>query len=121
MIGWWVPVDDTHTIGFHAEIIDSSRKMFQPMEEPTPRPYEETQRAPDDWEAQTSQRSIAIHDLEHLGVSDRGIVIFRHKLQEAVDAVREGRDPPGVARHPGDRVVEIVSRNDIIDADEPVS
>ena len=57
MVGWWVPVDDIRTIGFHAEIIDSSHQMFQPMEVPTPRDYEETQRAHDDWEAQTSQAS----------------------------------------------------------------
>ena len=118
MVGWWVPVDDTHTIGFHSEIIDSSRKMFQPMEKPTPRSYEETQRTPDDWEAQTSQRPIAVHDLEHLGVSDRGIVIFRRKLQEAVDAVREGRDPPGIARQSTERMVEIASRNDVIPVGE---
>ena len=123
MVGWWVPVDDARTVGFHAEIIDPTRKMFQPMEPPTPRPYEETQRAPDDWEAQTSQRGIAVHALEHLGVSDTGLVMFRRKLGDAVEAVRRGDDPPGICRDAADRVVEIASRNDVIAAgeDAPVS
>ncbi len=114
MVGWWVPVDDTHTVGFHTEIIDSAHKMFQPMDVPTPRPYEETQRAPDDWEAQTSQRPIAVHALEHLGVSDRGIVMFRRKLQDAVETVKQGGDPPGIARDANERMVEIASRNDVV-------
>ena len=117
MVGWWIPVDDTHTIGFHIERLDPSRKMFMPADAPVIRDYEETQRAPDDWEAQISQRPIAIHDLEHLGTSDRGIVLFRRNLREAIGIVERGGDPPGVIRDRARQIIEIPSRNDVIAAE----
>ncbi len=117
MVGWWVPVDDRSTIGFHVEIVAPSRKIFQPPDAPILRDYEETQRAPDDWEAQTSQRPIAIHALEHLATSDRGVALFRRKLRDALDAMERGEDPPGVTRDPAARTVAIPSRNDVIPAD----
>jgi 5,5'-dehydrodivanillate O-demethylase len=39
---------------------------------------------------------IAPRHLEHLGVSDRGIIMFRNILLEAADAVARGEDPPGL-------------------------
>ena len=120
MVGWWVPVDDTHTVGFHVERIDPTKKMFQPPDPPPPRSYEETQRAPDDWEAQISQRPIAVHGLEHLATSDRGVALFRRRLREAIDAVERGEDPPGTSRDPDRQIVRISSRNDVIRASEPV-
>ena len=113
MVGWWVPVDNENTIGFHVERIDPTRKVFQPPHEPNLRSYEETQRAPDDWEAQTSQRAIARHGLEHLASSDRGIVLFRRRLREAIAAVERNEDPPGVARDPAAQLIEVPSRNDV--------
>lgn len=120
MVGWWVPVDDKRTIGFHIERIDPTKKIFQPPHAPVVRDYEQTQRAPDDWEAQTSQRPIAVHALEHLATSDRGVALFRRRLREAIDAMERGEDPPGVTRDAGEQVVVIPSRNDVIAAGEPV-
>ncbi len=119
MVGWWVPVDDSHTIGFHCEFVESTHQIFQPTEPPTPRDYEETQRTPDDWEAQISQRPIAVHALEHLATSDRGVVSFRRKLREAIAAVERGEDPPGIIRDPAERVVAVASRNDVVSPEEP--
>ena len=59
MMGWWVPVDNENTVGFHVERIDPGKKIFQPPHQAIVRDYEATQRAPDDWEAQVSQRPIA--------------------------------------------------------------
>ena len=114
MVGWWVPVDNERTVGFHVERIDPSKKIFQPPHAPVIRDYEDTQRAPDDWEAQVSQRAIARHGLEHLGTSDRGVAMFRRRLREAIDAMERGEDPPGIARDPADQVVEIPSRNEVL-------
>ena len=119
MVGWWVPVDDTRTVGFHVELMDPTKKIFQPPHAPIVRDYEETQRTPDDWEAQTSQRPIAIHALEHLATSDRGVVLFRRQLSEAIDAMERGEDPPGVTRDPGEQVVVVPSRNDVFAGGEP--
>ena len=48
-------------------------------EQPT---YEAKQRAPGDWEAQTGQRSIAVHKLERLGTTDAGVVKLRNGLRD---------------------------------------
>ena len=121
MVGWWVPVDDESTVGFHVELIDPTKKIFQPPHAPIPRGYEETQRAPDDWEAQCSQRPIARHALEHLATSDRGVVLFRRHLSEAIDAMERGEDPPGIARDPADQIIIVPSGNEVIGAAEPGS
>ena len=121
MVGWWVPVDDENTIGFHVELIDPTKKIFQPPHAPIPRGYEETQRAPDDWEAQCSQRPIARHALEHLATSDRGVVLFRRHLSEAIDAMERGEDPPGIARDPADQIIIVTSGNEVIGPAEPGS
>jgi hypothetical protein len=57
------------------------------------RPYEEQQKKPGDYEAQVSQRPIAIHALEHLGASDRGVIMFRRLLREQIRLVGKGKAP----------------------------
>ena len=63
--------------------------------------YEDGQRHPGDFEAQVSQRPIAIHGLEHLGATDRGVSLFRNQVRRGVRTVRDGRDPDGLFRDPG--------------------
>ena len=48
------------------------------------RSYEERQRNPGDWDAQTGQRQIAVHAMEHLGTTDRGVVMMRKHLRRAI-------------------------------------
>jgi hypothetical protein len=50
--------------------------------------------------AQESQGVICDRSQEHLASSDRGIIMFRAMLQEAVEAVRAGKDPVGTIRDP---------------------
>ena len=125
IIGWWVPVDDTRTIGFHIEalpLVDGKPEdsVWQDAPEgmsnrnvPPPRSYEDTQRNPGDREAQLSQGPIAVHALEHLATSDRGIAMFRRMLQEATQAVARGEDPPGILRDPNQIVVSVGARNEV--------
>ena len=70
-------------------------------------------------EAQVSQRPIARHALENLATSDRGVVMFRRLLSEAIDAMERGEDPPGVIRDPADQVVVVPSGNEVISTGEP--
>jgi hypothetical protein len=63
--------------------------------------YEAGQRRPGDYEAQVSRRPIAIHGMEHLGATDRGITMFRKQIRGGIRAVRANRDPPGQCRDPG--------------------
>ena len=124
LIGWWVPVDDTHTIGFHIEAYDPGDRdkvsTFAHAKEGRTagtqeqhRTYEDSQRNPDDREAQVSQRPIAVHALEHLATSDRGVVLFRRLLRRALADVREGRDPPNVFRDPEHCEIRPVASNTV--------
>ena len=114
LVGWGVPVDDENTIGFHVELVDPNKKIFQPPDAPVIRDYETKQRAPDDWEAQISQRPITRHALENLATSDRGVVLFRRRLSEAIDAMERGEDPPGIARKPTEELIVVPSGNEVI-------
>ncbi len=49
-------------------------------------------------EAQEGQRPIAIHALENLGTSDRGVVLLRRALKKSTQAVAAGRDPANIVR-----------------------
>jgi 5,5'-dehydrodivanillate O-demethylase len=44
------------------------------------------------------QGPIAIHGLEHLVTSDRGVMMFRNILRQAIQAVERGEDPKGICR-----------------------
>lgn len=121
-IGWWVPVDDTHTIGFHIEALPvkdgkaegsvwaEAAPGLSNSNVPPPQSYEDTQRRPGDKEAQTSQRPIAIHALENLATSDMGIVKFRRLLRKAAEAVQGGHEPPGF----GLKEINVASKNEIL-------
>jgi hypothetical protein len=63
--------------------------------------YEASQRQPGDYEAQVGQRPIAIHALEHLGATDRGITMFRQHIRRGIRSVQDGRDPTGLSRDAG--------------------
>lgn len=57
------------------------------------RPYEERQRQPGDYDAQVSQRPIANHNLEHLTMGDRGVMLLRRLLRKDMEAVINGGEP----------------------------
>lgn len=44
---------------------------------------------------------------EHLGTSDRGVVLWRKMAFEAIDAVRQGKDPIGTVRDPAKNEIVI--------------
>ena len=69
-----------------------------PAQLPITENLEDQQRQPSDYEAQVSQRPIAIHGMEHLGATDRGITMFRKMVKDGIQAVQEGRDPDVLSR-----------------------
>ncbi len=79
----------------------ADRNVMLPAQLPDTEVYEDRQRQPGDYDAQVGQRPIAIHGLEHLGATDRGIIIFRRQIGQGIQAVREGRDPNGLCREAG--------------------
>lgn len=106
IIRWAVPVDDAQTMNFEVAQIDDrwnlapdviTRPGFGQSED---RPYAERQRHPGDYDAQSSQRPIAIHALEHLASTDKGVIMLRRLVRDGIRDVAAGRDPKGVFRGP---------------------
>jgi 5,5'-dehydrodivanillate O-demethylase len=48
--------------------------------------------------AAEQQGAIADRTAEHLASSDRGVILMREMVKQAIDAIQEGMDPPGVMR-----------------------
>jgi nitrite reductase/ring-hydroxylating ferredoxin subunit len=116
---WHVPVDNTHTIIFDYQRLldkemDRAEKVLKSMGQRGDRPYEDQQRRPGDYEAQVSQRPIAIHALEHLGASDRGVIMFRRLLRQQIRAVKDGHDPVGVNAMNGKPIATYLRNTSIV-------
>ncbi len=111
MSRWIVPVDDTNTMFLefrHVSETDSvtpawwgDRTVMLPAQVPETDVYEDRQRQPGDYDAQVGQRPIAVHGLEHLGATDRGIIMFRRQIRQGIQTVREGGEPYGLCREAG--------------------
>ena len=108
---WDVPVDDTHTMAigwrhFNATVDPEGRGREDlcgrgSVDFPGQtgeRAYAERQRDPGDWDAQCSQRPIAVHALEHLGATDRGVALHRRLVRKAIAG---GVHPEGAAERAG--------------------
>jgi 5,5'-dehydrodivanillate O-demethylase len=113
-----VPQDDTHT---HIFVIrfDPGEPYASPEELANP-PIEDhpTQYRPDgrhlmtnffsqDRMAWETQGRIMDRTREHLGASDRGIILYRQTLLEQIKRVQEGHDPLGVIRDPSVTLIEL--------------
>ena len=104
MTRWMVPIDNTTTVTMgwryfnslidprgqgDASAVGKERIDFvgQTADE---RSYKERQRQPGDYEAQVSQRPIAIHALENRASSDRGVAMLRKLIRQGIRAVASG-------------------------------
>jgi phenylpropionate dioxygenase-like ring-hydroxylating dioxygenase large terminal subunit len=107
MVNWTVPMDDTSTLvlGFYYQDESSPMDLKETLEKVPglagARPYEEQQRLPGDYEAQVSQRPIAVHALEHLATTDAGVIMYRKLVRQGLRAVAAGREPKGIVRAEG--------------------
>jgi hypothetical protein len=103
-VSYCVPTDDTHQLGASLRwLADDAVETLSGREQLAPagrkdRSFAYTQRHPNDKEAVEGQGPIALHGLEHLVSSDKGVLLFRKILRAAIQAVREGRDPKGILR-----------------------
>jgi hypothetical protein len=111
MSRWIVPLDDTNTMLIEFRHVSETEGVTTPdwwADRSVMLPgqlgantYEESQRRPGDFEAQVSQRPVAVHGLEHLGTTDRGISMFRNQIRHGIRAVKAGGDPAGLFRDAG--------------------
>ena len=106
---WRVPQDDTNTLEFTftrtpegQEDAYTNNPEFATMAQlaGNARPYEDRQRFPADYDAQVGQRDIAVHDLEHLATTDRGVIMMRRMIRDGIQAIDRGEDPVGIFREP---------------------
>jgi phenylpropionate dioxygenase-like ring-hydroxylating dioxygenase large terminal subunit len=108
---WVVPIDDTNTMFIELRHVSETEGVtpawwadstnMAPGGQLAADSYEAGQRQPGDYEAQVSQRPIAIHRLEHLGATDRGVTMFRNLARRGIRAVQTGVDPNGLCRDMG--------------------
>ncbi len=111
MSRWIVPQDNTRAMFIELRHVSETagvtpawwadRGVMLPGQLPATDSYEASQRRPGDYEAQVGQRAVAVHGLEHLGATDRGVIMFRQQVRRGIRAVQEGQDPQGLSRDAG--------------------
>ena len=112
---WFVPVDDTHWIGFM--VTASDKREFAggfPIYNGktwTQATEQERQDFPSDFEAQMGQGPINLHSEEHLATSDKGVAMLRRLLTQQIKVVQEGGDPQGVCFDESQALVKVLSGN----------
>jgi phenylpropionate dioxygenase-like ring-hydroxylating dioxygenase large terminal subunit len=124
MSRWVVPIDDTSAMYIELRHISETEGIETPdwwvdrgqmlAGQMPPDTYEEAQRRPQDFEAQVSQRPIAVHGMEHLGTTDRGISMLRRQIRDGIKAVKDGKDPVGLFREGHNAVVPTYCNNTVV-------
>jgi phenylpropionate dioxygenase-like ring-hydroxylating dioxygenase large terminal subunit len=105
-VTYCVPIDDTHQLGASIRWTpEGENESFSGREQLAPAgrkntSYEYAQRHPDDKEAVEGQGPIALHGLEHLVSSDKGVMMYRSILRKAIETAFRGEDPKGILRDP---------------------
>jgi 5,5'-dehydrodivanillate O-demethylase oxygenase subunit len=96
-----VPIDDTHTWHINYALSPMPEGQTEPQITVVPVPYltDEGRLITDtilgtDMLAWVSQGPITPRNMEHLGVSDKGVILYRGMLNEAMTIVEQGGDPP---------------------------
>jgi nitrite reductase/ring-hydroxylating ferredoxin subunit len=130
MSRWIVPHDDTHTMLIEFRHVCETDAVTTPAwwadrdimlpGQLAAESYEEGQLHPGDYEAQVSQRPIAVHGLEHLSETDRGLSMFRNQIRRGIREVAAGRDPMGVFRGNG-AVIPTYCNNTVMRIPPPAS
>jgi nitrite reductase/ring-hydroxylating ferredoxin subunit len=120
-VGWVLPIDDTHTRMYSLLRVrlENGRTLLPPRARHGGKLWaelteEEHRRMPGDAEAMVSQGPISARNHEHLASSDRGVILVRQRIREALDAVERGEDPAGLSRGPDDEVIGTTAGNLVV-------
>jgi 5,5'-dehydrodivanillate O-demethylase len=105
---WRVPIDDENTLyvlwdlaGLPGARPFEQTKIPSIRVEVAPPSAESEYGEPDlnqDFAAMLGQGKIADRSREHLGESDRGVILFRQRLMSELESLAAGRDPKGILR-----------------------
>jgi len=110
-----VPVDDHNTMFMGFVRLGEGQEAPQGpgFGQTADRPYEERQRVPGDYDAQTSiHGGLSRHGLEHLATTDGGVIMLRNIVRRGIRAVQNGQDPAHVLWEAG-RVVPTYSNHTV--------
>ena len=108
---WRVPIDDENTlsVGWFYNAVPDSQRPFKQESIPywySPIKDEKTGRwitshvMNQDFVAWVGQGQFADRSLEHLGESDRGIIMIRRRLLDDIKVIADGGDPKALVRDP---------------------
>jgi 5,5'-dehydrodivanillate O-demethylase len=126
---WRVPVDDTNTLSIMWVFnrVPKDREPFEqssiphwfgPLHDPATGRWIDSHVVNQDFIAWLGQGTIADRTREHLGQSDRGIVMMRQRFFAEMDAIAGGAEPKGLIRDPNKNVrvsLPIVGRPEYLD------
>ena len=105
-----MPVDDIHTRRIDFWFGPEGQEVYTGEETYGQQagPYEERQRTPGDYDAMTSQRPIAVHAMEHIASTDRGVIMGRNIILRGIRTVQNGEAPVGSQGREGEPVLTFV-------------
>jgi len=106
---WRVPIDDEHmlSVGWFFDRVPNEMEPFaqdripywtSPIKDPATGRWITSHVMNQDFVAWVGQGTIADRTKEHVGESDRGVLMMRRKLLEQADVVARGGEPMGVIR-----------------------
>ena len=108
---WRVPIDEAHTlsVGWFFDRVPNEMEPFTqdripywyaPIKDPLTGRWITTHVMNQDFAAWVGQGAVADRTQEHLGESDRGVVLMRRKMLAEAEVVARGGEPKGVVRDP---------------------
>ncbi len=117
---WRVPIDDEHTlhVAWFNDPLPGSAPFEQrripywhgPVTDPATGRWITSHVMNQDFVAWVGQGAIADRTKEHLGESDRGIILFRQRMLEEAAIVARGGEPKAVLRDPAKNVTIALPR-----------
>ena len=108
---WRVPIDDGNTlsVGWFFDRVPNEQEPYvqdripywtSPIKDPVTGRWITSHIMNQDFVAWVGQGTIADRTLEHLGESDRGVILMRRRLLEEAERVAQGSEPKALVRDP---------------------
>jgi 5,5'-dehydrodivanillate O-demethylase len=108
---WRVPIDDTHTLSIswffdkvpkdkEPYVQNSIPAWWGPIEEPDTGRWISSHVMNQDFIAWVGQGAVTDRSREHLGLSDRGVIMMRKIFFDDMERIQRGEDPKGLIRDP---------------------
>jgi 5,5'-dehydrodivanillate O-demethylase len=126
---WRVPIDDDNTLSvtWHFTRVPKEREPYVqdkipawegPIRDPRTGRWITSHVMNQDFIAWVGQGTVADRTQEHLGTSDRGIIVMRKRFLDDMERIARGEDPKGIVRDPKKNVsieMPIIDREVYVD------